>query len=159
MRTIRLGTFETNSSSTHSITMCMESDYEKWRKGELYYIDSKDKFVTKEQREEIIRKEILKDKMNIDYKAKTITFKGKTIKFSDWENCKEKIERLCTKENLSEITKQEIDSFLEGNFDIYEIPCSYNEYYDNIDYETYKSTFTTPSGEKVVSFGYYGNDY
>ena len=29
MKTIRIGTFETNSSSTHSITMCMESDYEK----------------------------------------------------------------------------------------------------------------------------------
>lgn len=33
---IRRGAFETNSSSTHSITMCNESDYEKWAKGELY---------------------------------------------------------------------------------------------------------------------------
>lgn len=32
---IRRGTFETNSSSVHSLTMCMESDYDKWVAGEL----------------------------------------------------------------------------------------------------------------------------
>lgn len=32
---IRRGVFETNSSSTHSITMCMKSDYDKWVAGEL----------------------------------------------------------------------------------------------------------------------------
>lgn len=34
---VRQGTFETNSSSTHSITMCMESDFEKWKNGEMYW--------------------------------------------------------------------------------------------------------------------------
>lgn len=34
---IRRNLFETNSSSTHSITMCTKSDYEKWEKGELVY--------------------------------------------------------------------------------------------------------------------------
>ena len=33
---MRQGVFETNSSSTHSITMCNESDYDKWVNGELY---------------------------------------------------------------------------------------------------------------------------
>ena len=33
---IRKGVFETNSSSTHSITMCNESDYNKWINGDLY---------------------------------------------------------------------------------------------------------------------------
>lgn len=37
MRLIRRNTFETNSSSTHSITMCSESDFDKWKNGELYY--------------------------------------------------------------------------------------------------------------------------
>ena len=37
MEQIRRGIFETNSSSTHSITMCSDSDYEKWKKGELIY--------------------------------------------------------------------------------------------------------------------------
>ena len=34
---IRRGVFETNSSSVHSITMCMQSDYEKWENGEFIY--------------------------------------------------------------------------------------------------------------------------
>ena len=36
---IRRGVFETNSSSCHSITMCMESDYDRWRdEGLLLYM-------------------------------------------------------------------------------------------------------------------------
>jgi len=34
---IRRGTFETNSSSVHSLTLCSESDYERWSNGELFY--------------------------------------------------------------------------------------------------------------------------
>ena len=33
MKTIRLGTFETNSSSTHSMVICSEEEYEKWANG------------------------------------------------------------------------------------------------------------------------------
>lgn len=36
-RQVRRGVFETNSSSTHSITMCMKSDYDKWINGEVYF--------------------------------------------------------------------------------------------------------------------------
>lgn len=33
---IRKKVFETNSSSTHSLTMCSKDDYDRWQKGELY---------------------------------------------------------------------------------------------------------------------------
>ena len=33
---IRRGVFETNSSSTHSLTMMMKSDYERWHNDQLY---------------------------------------------------------------------------------------------------------------------------
>lgn len=36
-RQIRRGVFETNSSSVHSLTMCMESDFDKWVAGELVW--------------------------------------------------------------------------------------------------------------------------
>lgn len=36
MKQIRRGVFETNSSSTHSITMCLKSDYDKWCNGEKF---------------------------------------------------------------------------------------------------------------------------
>ena len=37
MQTIRRGVFETNSSSTHSITICSREDYDMWRKGDMVY--------------------------------------------------------------------------------------------------------------------------
>lgn len=36
---IRRGAFETNSSSTHSITMCTKNEYDEWRAGKLYRND------------------------------------------------------------------------------------------------------------------------
>ena len=57
MKTVRRGTFETNSSSTHSITMCMESDYEKWKNGEMYWHRWNDELVSKETVEEEFLKE------------------------------------------------------------------------------------------------------
>lgn len=36
---IRRGVFETNSSSTHSLTMMMKSDYERWENENLYMFD------------------------------------------------------------------------------------------------------------------------
>lgn len=38
-RQIRRGVFETNSSSTHSLTMMMKSDYKRWQTEELYLYD------------------------------------------------------------------------------------------------------------------------
>ena len=45
MRQIRRNVFETNSSSTHSITMCMQSDFDKWKDGKLAWDRWRDKLV------------------------------------------------------------------------------------------------------------------
>ena len=37
MKQVRRSVFETNSSSTHSITICTEDEYEKFKSGELMY--------------------------------------------------------------------------------------------------------------------------
>lgn len=63
---IRHGVFETNSSSTHSITMCMENDYDKFTKGELLLYEE-EKLVTKEEAIANIKAEVLK------YKHKELT--------------------------------------------------------------------------------------
>jgi len=47
LRTIRRCIFETNSSSTHSITMCLKQDYDKWESGEMFLHD--DVLITKEE--------------------------------------------------------------------------------------------------------------
>lgn len=66
MKVIRRGVFETNSSSTHSITMCSKEDYDKWENGEVLLDEgykATKQFIT---REEAIQK--LKDsKYYTDY--------------------------------------------------------------------------------------------
>lgn len=54
MINIRRGCFETNSSSVHSLSMCMKSEYDEWEKGNLYFNknahwDGSPKFLTKEE--------------------------------------------------------------------------------------------------------------
>ena len=69
MRTVRRGTFETNSSRTHSITMCMESDYEKWKNGEMYWHRWNDELVSKEEVEKEmakLRDEFIADNPDFD---------------------------------------------------------------------------------------------
>ena len=69
MKTIRQGCFETNSSSTHSITMCMESDYEKWKNGEMYWHRWNDELVSKEEVEKEmakLREEFIADNPDVD---------------------------------------------------------------------------------------------
>lgn len=126
MKQIRRGVFETNSSSVHSITMCMKDDYDKWKNGEVYLnefywdsesIYSKKQFVTKEEAIDIF----MKSKLNLE-------------------------------ENLLELDTEE----LEKIFRLEEI-YSYDNY--DIEYfENFYDTFTTPNGDTVVSFGYYGED-
>lgn len=39
MRQIRRGVFETNSSSVHTLTMCMKDDFSRWCIGDSYLFD------------------------------------------------------------------------------------------------------------------------
>ena len=72
-RQIRRGVFETNSSSVHSITMCSDEQYRKWKSGEILYWKAEDKFGT---REEIIEK------------LKTLTWYNDGLCYDDvnWDN-------------------------------------------------------------------------
>ena len=99
-RQIRRGVFETNSSSVHSLTMCMESDFNKWVAGELVW--------------------------------------------SRWGD------------ELVPIT-DEIKKSMEEDEREYLTYEQFNDY-DYIDYETFEDLYTTPNGETVKSFGYYGHD-
>lgn len=52
MLQIRRNVFETNSSSTHSITICTEDEYEMWKRGKVYWSPYSEAFVSKEDVEE-----------------------------------------------------------------------------------------------------------
>lgn len=45
MISIREGTFETNSSSTHSLTICSSDEYKAWEKGETVFSEDNETFV------------------------------------------------------------------------------------------------------------------
>lgn len=149
MKIIRRNTFETNSSSTHSITMCNKSDFDKWKNGELYYCQDDGNFYNEEGREKVIKKNIIQEKAKYD--NGNYIYKNVIVPY-------EEIDKLCTEENLLEITKEEIETYLE-DCDYYEIPLTYEEWDDQFEYEKYEDSYTTNSGETVVAFGYYGNDY
>ena len=124
MRQIRSGVFETNSSSTHSITMCMKSDYDKWVNGELYWNRWDDELVEK----------------------------GKVEKELEYQK-----EFFCKEYPEYEPGTEEWENKFE-NYLCYDADFAYYTYKEfcELEYETYVSKFTVPSGEEVVSFGYYG---
>lgn len=51
MKQIRKNVFETNSSSTHSMVIVEENDYDRWLDGTLWYDANEEKFVEKEEME------------------------------------------------------------------------------------------------------------
>ena len=57
MITFRLGTFETNSSSTHSMVICTKDQWDKWAAGELFASRYYDGFKTKEEAISILMKD------------------------------------------------------------------------------------------------------
>lgn len=54
----RLGMFETNSSSTHSMIIGMEDDFKKWENGELLYNRHNHSFCTKEEAINILKEDL-----------------------------------------------------------------------------------------------------
>ena len=96
-RQIRCGVFETNSSMTHSLTICTEEEYNDW-------------------------------------------MKGKTV-FQCWGE-------------KDFIPVDEVSEDAEVGYDYY----TYEDFGGGY-YETFKRCFTSPSGDKMVAFGYYGGDY
>ena len=64
MKTIRANTFETNSSSTHSMIILTEEEYNKLESGELYL--NEDEVITKEEAKNIFLKYMNEDKYMYD---------------------------------------------------------------------------------------------
>ena len=163
MKLIRTNTFETNSSSTHAIAICSEDTYLKWQNGDLYYDDYTEQFYDKKTRDEMIKKQIIKSKakyncvrMETDNGTPKLetsyTYKGKKV-------IADKIEELFTKENLDEITEEEIEQFVVPD-NYCDIPLTMEEYNDYVqEYYTYEKRYTTRGGERIVAFGYYGDDF
>lgn len=129
MLQIRRNVFETNSSSTHSITMCSKDDYDRWARGEVYlneYWWYKDN--------------------GSEYKNKKFVTRDEAINLIE-----------CNGGDI-EYDKEYYESFNEyiaKEYNIYTI----DEYFENEYLESFEDEYTTDSGETVIAFGLYGYDY
>jgi len=126
---IRSNVFETNSSSTHSITICTEDEFKNWKKNKEIVFDRDDNKI-----------------VNISTLSQKIQ---NTIK------------------DRKKIDKGVIDDSEEGFDDKYdgdEIEdaryLTYKQYSEReTSLESFEERYTSPSGDKIVVFGEYGNDY
>ena len=55
MINVREGCFETNSSSTHNMVVVEDSQLEKWKNGDLFYVESSNDFVGKYARDNKVK--------------------------------------------------------------------------------------------------------
>ena len=132
MYKIRRGTFETNSSSTHSLTMCMKEDFEKWKNGEKYWNRWNEELVDKKVFEEEISKIIDE-------------FKSENSDFDEND----------------EAWAKKLNDYIAENINDDKTFYTYKEFndYDYIEYETFGQEMKTKNGDEVVAFGYFGSEY
>mgnify|MGYP001045857351 FL=1 len=128
---IRRGVFETNSSSVHSLTMCMESDYDRWQKDNLYLFRGSGWCYPDNNKPET----------NHFYTREEAIEFEKTDKY--------------VREDINWTDEEEVNEILHEN-EFYDYEYFWNEYCEY--YETFEEITTTPNGERVVAFGYYGHD-
>lgn len=130
MKQIRQSVFETNSSSVHSLTMCMKADWDRWMNGEVLMKEGKfleKEAALKENAEDLRKYYDCSEESIQDYLNGKTTLKD--LGLSSW--------------GIVDYwhTSDEDSDFLEGSY--------YEDFYD---------VFKTPSGEEVVSFGYFGEN-
>lgn len=144
MITVREGTFETNSSSSHNIVIVEDSQFEKWKNGDLFYVERTREFVSKYSGEREIDKEY-----------------GKLVlEYADDERYADEIAEAIKEKRLKEYVKERID-YGDWYLDTYEIPLSYEEWqrvWENRELEEDETTYTTPNGETIHIFCQYGYD-
>lgn len=119
-KTIRYGVYETNSSSTHSLTLMNKTDYDKWKDTGM-----------------LMRKH---------WRTGEVEFKTKEEILNEYKKGNPDVE--FTDDVLFDWLRDDDWFTYEGYWDRY-MEC----------YEGFEETHTTPSGDEVVAFGYYGNDY
>ena len=128
MLQIRRNVFETNSSSTHSITMCSKDDYDRWYRGEAYLNEG---WWLKDNESEYKNKKFVTRDEAIDI----IKCSGGDIEYDNEYY-------------------ESFDKYIAEEYEIYAI----DEYFENDYLENFYESYTTDSGETVVAFGLYGYD-
>ena len=140
MRTMRNSVFETNSSSTHCLTICSESEFNDYVEGRSWYCRDDEKLFTAKEMYDYIGK---KDDSDEDESEPLPEF-----------------ERFC--EILKKLNRSSYDyddsDLAEDELNMKQLLHDYSFYpYKDCcpDYESFEQ-YATVGGVKVVAFGYYG---
>lgn len=137
MINIRHGVFETNSSSVHSLTMCTADAFDQWVRGEVMFDTYNDRLVN-------VKPAITEqDKKN----AMEYYDESKSRYWREWDQLSE--------EEMSEWYMKYMNDYGKFDSDRYK---TYEKFFNDGCFETYHQSYTTPNGEKIVAFGYYGHD-
>lgn len=144
MINVREGCFETNSSSTHNMVVVEDSQLEKWKNGDLFYVENSNDFVGKYDR---------------DNKIKEI-YGSLVMEYANDQDFAEEIADAIKEHRLEDYVKTMID---EGVWylDTYDLPMSFEEWerhWENRELEGDETTYTTPKGEKIHIYCQYGYD-
>ena len=145
---VRQGVFETNSSSTHTLTICSKNDFDKWKKGEVFWLDNDwqklgtdKKFVTPKELEELAEQYNEEQQKRIDSGDKF----AHTVDIDKVLN-----------------EQRDYDSYYDSYWDTersaFEAYTMDDWYARNGDLETYSRSFTSPSGDEMVAFGAFGHE-
>lgn len=146
---VRQGVFETNSSSTHTLTICSKDDFDKWKHGEVFWLDNdcwhkldtNKNFVTQEELEALAEKYNKEQQERIDAGdkfAKVLDIDKVINERPDYDSWRD---------SYWDTERSSLEAYTVDDF-----------YVRNGDLETYSETFTSPSGDEMVAFGAFGYD-
>lgn len=137
MRQIRSNVFETNSSSTHSISITTKKMFEDWKQGKAKY--------NKWANTWLKAKELTEDDINnciAEY------MQNKPSYYKNWDDLDEKDKQ------------RELDKYSIKYLDTSDNGYTYSEYMDSIPggCEYSCQHYTTEHGDEIIAFGYGGYD-
>ena len=142
MRIIRQCVFETNSSSTHSLNIVSEEDFDAWKCGKLLYDEDEEVLVPAKKHVDT------KQKWSEEYIEENTTKISNGFIFDNvFYPTKEDIIKSV------EIDDDALDGFIEDHDG--ERHQTYEEYFINGTYETFEQHHTI-KGIEIAAFGYYG---
>ena len=129
---IRRNTFETNSSSTHSLVLCTKEQYKNFKNGNVFYVDSgrleeHEKWCTFEQVIELFKSKKIYSWSSVDIASELLEIKGHQ-------------------------DAEELENHLR-DYSIY----SYETYFRE-ELEDFYEELKLPDGQVVVAFGMFGYD-
>lgn len=154
MKTIRNNVFETNSSSTHSLTIVPEDEFEKFKNCDLLLDDSVFVSTEDEYKNVMENLERYEDNMSDDYRA---TYKTKLT----LEKFKKVLSKLCDSD-LFYYRRKDAREDIQTHYDAVKAALGEDivtyRTMGGEEYETFERHYTTKSGDKIVAFGYYGYD-